>query len=359
MSPRAGAGSARGPGYPTLLKFLAFVAVTGLLTFFIGQQILGTAFHGRYRLTATFDDVTGLVEGDAVKVAGAPVGRVSGIEVVLGRAVVRMDVDDGVRLPDDSTAAIRWRDVMGRRVVYLEPGRSRGRLGDGGRVPRTRSAVDLGDIVDSLGPLTRNLDPDQINRILLAFSQALDGNERNIGRLTDDLDALLRTFAARRETIRKMIGDYETIGRAVATRDRQIADSVTNLESLSRVFAGNRRLLEDAVVEISGVTTNLDRVLGGNDAQLARIIANLARLSGTFRLNVDRLERMVRNLPLTLRQLFASANGGHFLRSNALCINLAQGPCPFPMRLPRSPGAGRPSGPDLARLKAMLAGGGR
>ncbi|WP_245667372.1 MCE family protein [Actinomadura macra] len=358
MSPRLRARTARGPEYSTILKFLAFVALTGLLTVFIGQQILGTSFAGRYRLTATFDDVTGLLEGDAVKVAGTPVGQVKSIEVVRGKAVVGMDVDDEVRLPDDSTAAIRWRNVVGQRVVYLEPGQSRGRLGDGDRVPRTRSVVDLGDIVNSLGPLTRNLDPTQLNKILFAFSQALDGNEQNIGLLTDNLDALLRTFAARRKTIQGMIDNYETVSRAVATRDRQIAASVDNLESLTKVFAGNRRLLENAVVEISGVTTNLNQVLGGNDAQLARIIANLGRFSATFRLNVDQLERMVQHLPLTLRQLFASANGGHYLRTNALCLNLAQGPCPFPMQLPRSPGAGRPSTTDLARLKAMLAGGG-
>ncbi|NDU71277.1 MCE family protein [Actinomadura sp. DSM 109109] len=341
-----------------MLKFLVFVAVTGLLTFFIGQQILGTSFTSRYRLSATFDDVTGLLEGDAVKVAGTPVGQVESIRVVRGKAVVRMAVDKEVRLPSDSTAAIRWRNVMGQRVVYLEPGSSQGRLGDGDRVPHTRSVVDLGDIVNSLGPLTRNLDPDQLNKILFAFSQALDGNERNISLLTENLDMLLRTFAARKKTIKTMIDDYETVSDAIATRDRQIAASADNLESLTRVFANNRKLLESAIVEVAGVTTNLNQVLGGNDAQLARIIGNLGQLSHTFRLNVDQLEKMVQQLPLTLRQLFASANGGHYLRTNALCINVVQGPCPFPMELPRAPGTGQPAKDDVAKLRKMLLGGG-
>ncbi|WP_433474044.1 MCE family protein [Spirillospora sp. CA-142024] len=358
MSPRMRGKAARGPEYSTIVKFLVFVALTGMLTFYIGQQILGTSFSDRYKLTATFDDVTGLLEGDAVKVAGTPVGQVKSIKVVRGKAVVGMAVDKDVRLPSDSTAAIRWRNVMGQRVVYLEPGTSQGRLGDGDRVPHTRSVVDLGDIVNSLGPLTRNLDPNQLNKILFAFSQALDGNEQNISVLTDNLDMLLQTFAARKNTIKGMIDDYETVSDAIATRDRQIAASIDNLESLTKVFAGNRRLLENAVVEISGVTTNLNQVLGGNDAQLARIIDNLGRFSETFRLNVDQLEKMVRQLPLTLRQLFASANGGHYLRTDALCLNIVQGPCPFPMSLPKSPGAGAPSKDDLTKLKKMLLGGG-
>ncbi|WP_243717500.1 MlaD family protein [Actinomadura sp. KC345] len=358
MSPRLRGKTARGTEYSTMLKFLVFVAVTGLLTFYIGNMILGTSFNDRYRLTATFDDVTGLLEGDDVKVAGAPVGRVEGIEVVRGKAVVEMEVDREIRVPDDSTAAIRWRNVMGQRIIYLEPGRSRAKLDDGDRVRHTRSVVDLGAIVNALGPLTRNLDPNQLNKILFAFTQVLEGNEQNISLLTNNLDALLQTFAARKKTIQGMIENYETVSGVVAKRDQQIAASVDNLESLTRVFANNRKILEDAVVEIGGVTTNLNAVLGGQDAQLSRIIGNLGSFAETFRLNVDELETMVQQLPLTLRQLFAATNGGHFLRSNALCLNVVQGPCPFEMELPRAPETGQPTQQELDKLKKMLTGGG-
>jgi phospholipid/cholesterol/gamma-HCH transport system substrate-binding protein len=356
MSPKR--KTARGPEYTTILKFLVFLAVTLLLTFYIGQQILGTSFSSRYKLTATFDDVTGLLTGDEVKVAGAPVGQVKSIKVVRGKAVVGMEVDKDVRLPVDSTAAVRWRNVMGQRIIYLEPGTATAKLGNGDRVPHTRSVVDLGEILNSLGPLTQSLDPNQLNKILFSFSQALDGNEQNLSLLTDNLDVLLKTFEARRDTIKGMIDNYETVSQALAKRDTQIAASVDNLASLTTVFADNRKLLENAVVQISGVTTNLNAVLGGNDAQLARIIGNLGKFSQTFRLNVDQLEKMVQQLPLTLRELFAAGNGGHFLRTNALCLNIVQGPCPFPMQLPKAPGTKEPSKQDLAKLKAMLTGSG-
>ncbi|MFG2003747.1 MCE family protein [Spirillospora sp. NPDC048911] len=353
-----GRKTGRGPQWGVTAKFAVFVVLTGLLTFFIGQQILGTSFNKRYKLTATFDDVTGLLEGDIVKVAGTPVGQVSSIKVKQGKAVVGMEIDDEVRVPDDSTAAIRWRNAMGQRIVYLEPGTSQAKLSPGARVPRTRSVVDLGDIVNSLGPITRNLDPAQINKILFSFSQALDGNEQNINLMIQNLDGLLRTFAVRKATLRTMIKDYETVTGAVAVRDRQIAASVDNLAELAKVFANNRKLLENAVVEVAGVTTNLNQVLGGNDAQLARIVGNLGKFAETFRINVDNLEKMVQNLPLTLRQLFAAANGGHYLRTNALCLNIVQGPCPFPMQFPKDTGsqAQGPSQADLAKLKAMLQG---
>ncbi|GLZ13072.1 hypothetical protein Acsp04_33070 [Actinomadura sp. NBRC 104425] len=364
---RRGRGrSARGPAPGVALKFAVFAVLTLLLTVYIGQQILGTSLRSRYRLTAVFDDVTGLLEGDVVKIAGAPVGRVEDIRVRDGKAVVRMAIDDDVRIPADSTAAIRWRNVAGQRVVYLEPGTSPARLGDGARVPHTRSVVDLGEIVNSLGPLTRNLDPDQLNKILFALAQALDGNAQSVNQMIDNLDALLSTFAARRKTIEQMIDDYETVSAAVAARDKQIAAAVDNLTELTRVFAGNHRLLEDAVVQISGVTTDLNKVLGGNEAQLSRIVRNLGVFADTFRQNVDQLEKMVQQLPLTMRQLFAAVNGGHFMRTNALCLNVVQGPCPFPMELPGSQSSGSggasatsdgPTEEDLEQLRRILRGG--
>jgi phospholipid/cholesterol/gamma-HCH transport system substrate-binding protein len=316
------------------LKFGVFAVVTGLLTLFIAGQIMGTSFNDRYPLTATFDDVTGLLPGDQVKVAGAPVGRVSSIKVKNGKAEVRMAVDTGVRLPADSTAAVRWRNLIGQRMIYLEPGRSKKMLGAGATVPHTRSVVDLGEIVNSLGPLIRSLDPAQINQVLNAFATMLNGNQGNIELIVRNLDGLLRTFAVRRHVLAQMTKDYTTVSDAIARRDKQIAQSVDNLARLTDVFARNRTLLDDAVVQISGVTSNLNQVLDGNQAQLGRIIRNLARFTETARLNIDQLERMVRNLPLTLRELFAVGNGGHFARIDVLCVNVVQGPCPFPMRLP-------------------------
>jgi phospholipid/cholesterol/gamma-HCH transport system substrate-binding protein len=323
-----------------LVKFGAFAAVTLLLTFFIAAQIMGTSFHDRYRLVAVFDDVTGLLTGDQVKIAGAPVGRVSGIKVISGKAEVRMEIDKGVRLPADSTAAVRWRNLIGQRMIYLEPGRSTAMLAAGARIPHTRSVVDLGEIVNSLGPLTRSLDPAQINQVLTAFATMLDGNQGNVELIVRNLDGLLRTFAARRDLLRQLTQDYTTVSDAIARRDRQIAQSVDNLARLTDVFAKNRTLLDDAVVQVAGVTANLNQVLEGNQAQLGRIIRNLARFTETARLNIDQLERMVRNLPLTLRELFAAGNGGHFTRVDALCVSVVQGPCPFPMRLPPTRGGG-------------------
>lgn len=344
----------RGPDRASLIRFALFAAVTVVASVLIAQQIVAGTWNERYELVATFDDVTGLLEGDQVKVAGAPVGRVNSVRVVRGRAEVRMEVDRGVRLPADSTAAIRWRNMIGQRMIYLEPGTSTDKLGDGASFKRTRSVVDLGEIVNSLGPLTRSLDPNQLNQVLNAFAQTLDGNTDNVNAMIRYLELMLDTFAQRKEAIRSLTEDYSTISGAVAKRDQQIARSLDNLTQLTEVFAQNSRLLDSALVEISGVTTDLDAVLGGNERQLGRLVDSLNQVSGTVRLNVDNLEKMVQRLPLALRQLFSAFNGGHYMRSNVMCLTVAEGNCPFPMTPPGS--SGPPTTAELKKLQKLLRG---
>src|SRR5918994_223997 len=95
------------------LKFGAFVLVclffTGYLAFTIGNlDVRDPLARNTYTLTATFDDVTGLLVNDNVKVAGVVVGKVTGVRTQAGRAIVTFDVDDDhADIPKDSSAAIR------------------------------------------------------------------------------------------------------------------------------------------------------------------------------------------------------------------------------------------------------------
>src|SRR5689334_6706203 len=96
---------------PTLIKLTAFVTlclvIAVALIFSIGNvQSLRVGplqlLDDSYKLSATFDDVTGLLINDNVKVAGVKVGKVTGIKVVDGRARVTFRVKHQLKLPSDT-----------------------------------------------------------------------------------------------------------------------------------------------------------------------------------------------------------------------------------------------------------------
>src|SRR5436190_14061637 len=104
----------------TVIKLIAFFALCSLFTAYLAFTIGNIhLFEHTYQLTATFDDATGLLKDDNVKVAGVVVGKVKSVQIDQGKARVGFTVKDSVKVPTDSAAAIRWRNLIGQRYVYV------------------------------------------------------------------------------------------------------------------------------------------------------------------------------------------------------------------------------------------------
>lgn len=339
-------------------RFLAFGIVTTLLTVYLAFRIAGTSLGGGMELRASFDDVSGLREGDPVKVAGTEVGQVTSVEVDKGRAVVGLEVRESLRLPDDSSAVVRWKDLIGNREVYLEAGASPVMLKDGRTLTRTRSAADLGALVNDLAPLLGGIDPGEVNKILQSFAVALDGNQDEIQQMTANLGSILRMLSERTGTIEQLIADYRTVTDALAARDRQIAQTIDNLSGLTSAFAQNRAAIGDAAVRLEGLTSGLDEVLGDAAPQVGRLVDGTAELMEVARSRMKDIDEMIKSLPAALQALLTLMSGGKFLRGNALCMNIVYAEtCPFPMQLPPPPaadGSGGARNPAVSPEEARL-----
>jgi phospholipid/cholesterol/gamma-HCH transport system substrate-binding protein len=314
--------------------FGLFAAVSLALTAFIAAQIAHFSLEDRYQLSATFDDATGLRHGDTVRLAGVPVGLVKGVKVVDGRADVRFAVNKDVKLADDSVVAIRWLNLIGQRELYLEPGQSPSQLGDGDRVSRGRSVVDIGELVNKLGPLTQALNPAQVNTIVQNLVKAFSGNVGNVGEIVSDFNTVLATLAQRSDTIGQLMEDYTTLTETVARRDLQIQTVIENLVALSGTFAQSNKVLDDALVELPQLTTNLAAFLDRNAGHLGRVIDNFSVFTGVARQRIDDLEAILHNLPAALSVLFEATNDGNFANVNVVCFANQKPPCPHPVVLP-------------------------
>jgi phospholipid/cholesterol/gamma-HCH transport system substrate-binding protein len=102
-----------------------------------------------YPLVARFKDVTGLKSGAYVEMAGVRIGRVSAIvlDPKDSMALVTLEIQNGVRLTDDSIASIKTSGLIGDKFVKVSPGGSDDILKPGGTIVETEPSVDLGDLI--------------------------------------------------------------------------------------------------------------------------------------------------------------------------------------------------------------------
>ena len=128
---------------------LVVLLVAGLFAFsYAGKQMSAEASVGTYPVTAVFGRVDGLFEGDEVRLGGIRVGTV-GAQVLDKnfRAVVTLQIDDGLEIPMDTAAAIHTDGLFGSKFVVLEPGGDEVLIEAGGEITYTQGAIIVGELL--------------------------------------------------------------------------------------------------------------------------------------------------------------------------------------------------------------------
>lgn len=339
----------------TAVKFGMFVALCLMFLLYLASTIGNTSVAGlfgrgasTYSLTAAFDDVTGLLVGDNVKVSGVAVGKVTGIEVEQGQAVVSMEIREEHALPADTSAAIRWRNLIGQRYLYLFPGDAPVSLQDGATIEETTNVVDLGELFNRLGPIVASIDSSQVNDFLDTVTTALEGNEASVSKTLDDLAVVVSGLGERDQAIGRLIDNLEVVARTVADRDAQIETMLDNLAALSQTFSDNTALLETALVEIGAFNTDLSSVLVQNRSEIDNILANLDATLATVRGQLGPLELALDRLDENAAATFRSSRNGEFLNQTILCLTVTVD-CPTPI----VPGLDAVTGSDADASRAV------
>lgn len=98
-------------------------------------------------VTARFSSVTGLQTGTDVEIAGVSVGKVDSISIRDYQADVRMEIQKGIKLPDDTIASVKTRGLIGDVYISLSPGASNRIIPPGGRILETEGAMDLEGLI--------------------------------------------------------------------------------------------------------------------------------------------------------------------------------------------------------------------
>lgn len=126
--------------------FVAF----GLFCFcYVALSLGGLRLFGdsRYILYADFVSTSGLKPGAVVEIAGVQVGNATEIFLKDNKARLKIRLDHHVKIPLDSSAAIRTRGLIGEKFVKITPGADDEMIKPGEVIDQTDSVVDLEELI--------------------------------------------------------------------------------------------------------------------------------------------------------------------------------------------------------------------
>jgi phospholipid/cholesterol/gamma-HCH transport system substrate-binding protein len=130
--------------------------LTGFIVLLIAGGFVAVAYKGAsiettdgYSLQAKFDRVDGLGVGGDVRISGIKVGNVAEqyIDPKTYSAIVKVQIRNDIKVPDDSTAEIVSDGLLGGKYFALVPGGSETNLKDGETIRFTQSSVSIEQLI--------------------------------------------------------------------------------------------------------------------------------------------------------------------------------------------------------------------
>lgn len=299
-----------------LVKLVAFALVTLLLTVLLGQTLGSFSFGGTsYR--ARFTDVTGLLPGDDIRIAGVRVGRVDEIRVVENAvAEVTLTITEDVPLTTSAQAKIRYRNLIGQRYVALTEGPGAGPpLRPDGLIPLTQTtpALDLTTLFNGFRPLFTALTPEDVNKLAYEIIQVLQGEGGTVSSLLARTASLTNTLADRDAVIGRVVTNLNSVLATLDDRDTELDQTIRSLQQFVSGLADDREAIGDALVNLGRLTGTTAALLADARPAIAADVTELGELAGTLNRNAAVLDSTLGRLPGRYDALTRTASHGSWL----------------------------------------------
>lgn len=132
----------------TILGAVVLLIAAYFLVFSYKTGHSGSSGDG-FEIYADFSGIGGLKAGDDVTISGVKVGSVSAVELMPDSylARVRMDLENGLKLPVDTAAAISSQSLLGGRYLALQPGAEEEFLKRGDKIEYTQAPQNLEELL--------------------------------------------------------------------------------------------------------------------------------------------------------------------------------------------------------------------
>ncbi len=261
----------------TYIGLGAFVVVSVGLLLYLAQSIgaIGTGGGSKYEIR--LKHAAGLVENNAVKIAGVGVGRISQIDVDHDIAVLTLQIETDIVLHDDARAIVRAKSLLGEKYLQIHPG------------SKDAPVLSPGGVIEDVDA------PFEIDEVLNALEPVLGGEDNiaaSLAPLAKTLSELLDDAAGKngepavisRDEIRGMVEDLKA---STASGRRMLEENEEGISTLvtetNKLVNKSNKLIDDP---------RIDRMLSRGDSMTKTLDEKLPQLIERSESAIAKLEKL-------------------------------------------------------------------
>jgi len=228
-------------------------------------------------VTARFENVLDLVPQSTVKVADVTVGKVTDVSLDGYEAVVTLEINRDVKLPDDTIASIRQTSLLGEKFVSLAApaGGGDGQLSTGDIITDTGRNPEVEDVLGAMSLVLNGGGVAQLKTIASELNTALEGREGSARSLLTQFKLLMSQLDDNKEDIVTALEAINQLSLSVKSQEGAIDSALENLPSALRSLNGQRADLVKMLRALTRLSSVGVRVISASKAATIDTLRNL------------------------------------------------------------------------------------
>ena len=212
-----------------------------------------------------------------VKLNGAPVGKVSSIELLPdGTAALHLAINPARvnDIPANVSADITSSTVFGSKFVELNPPQdpSAKSIQAGQVISGKHVTVEINTVFQQLVTVLSQIEPAKLNQTLGAISKSLNGRGNQFGQTLVDLDSALAKINPSLDTLNHELGVAPKVFDAYGDASGDLLDTVKNSAKISDTIVDQEQNLDTLLVSAIGLADIGTEVLSENREPLANVV---------------------------------------------------------------------------------------
>ncbi|MFI1238910.1 MCE family protein [Nocardia salmonicida] len=268
------------------------------------------------KITADFENIAGMYEGNEIMVLGLAVGKVDKIVPKGTYVEVHMTIDSGVKIPKDAIAAIISPSIVTDRHIEVSPPFTGGEtLKSGDHLPkaRTRTPVELDTMIKTIDQFAAALKPEPGQEGLGPLSgrvlyPVLNGNGQKIRETLDALSGALKVGVDNKDAISNIIIKLNELTTMLADNDQSVRDFSDRVTAMSGLLADQAPGLQATLDQLNQFLNNTSTTFAGHQEELAASLTGLTTVTNQLRANSGAMVEIVDVVPLLMQNIDGAIN---------------------------------------------------
>lgn len=222
-----------------LINLIVFATIGVIMTIWAFENVIRFDFIERpYPITVEFASSPGLHPNFEVDYLGLKIGKIDSVRLSGSKVLVKLDIDQGNKIPEGVHAAAARKSAVGEPVVELTPAPGQGNapaMRPGSVIPlsRTSTPPKYGDLFAAVNKLIGAVDPKAAGTLAHELALGWSGREDSLRQIVESSDQFTQTFADNSEMLDGLTKDLTKITHVLAQNRDSFGQGVDNLAALT------------------------------------------------------------------------------------------------------------------------------